>query len=100
MDYTDSSPDAKSNPHPAALDEYVLRASQQIQQMRRQTKVAQRAAAESFEKSAGTHDRIVSSYEKLAEFGEGEQYLERATRHREFAHEDRRIAERLRRMAD
>jgi hypothetical protein len=73
--------------------------SQQVEQLRRQTKVAQRSAAESFEKSAGSHDQIARSYEKLAELGEGDEYLQRAARHRAFAHEDRRIAERLRRMA-
>jgi hypothetical protein len=61
--------------------------------------VTQRSAAESFEKSAGSHDRIARSYEKLAELGEGDEYLERAARHHALAHEDRRIAERLRRMA-
>jgi hypothetical protein len=54
--------------------------------------LAQRSAAESFEKSADSHDRIVWSYEKLTELGEGDEYLERAARHRAFAHEDRWIA--------
>ena len=55
--------------------------------------MSQRSAAESFEKSAGSHDRIAGSYEKLAELGEGNDYLERAARHRKFAHEDRREKE-------
>jgi hypothetical protein len=55
-------------------------------------RLAQRSAAESFEKSADSHDRIVWSYEKLTELGEGDEYLERAARHRAFAHEDRWIA--------
>jgi len=82
------------------MGEYLLRASQQVEQLRRQTKLAQRSAAESFEKSADSHDRIAKSYEKLAELGEGDEYVERAARHRAFAHEDRQIAERLRRMAE
>lgn len=82
------------------LGEYASHAEQQVEQARQQTKVAQRSAADSFEKSAGSHDRIAGSYEKLAELGEGDEYLERAARHRAFAHEDRQIAERLRRMAE
>jgi hypothetical protein len=94
MDGTDSSPDAKSNPHLQAVAELF-----RIEQALQQTKAAQRSAAESFEKSADSHDRAAKSYEKLAELGEGDEYLERAARHRGFAQEDRQIAERLRRMA-
>lgn len=83
-----------SNPHLRGVGDLIFRASQQVEQLRR-TKMAQRSAAESFEKSADSHDRAARSYEKLAELGEGNEYLQRAARHREFAQEDRRIAKRL-----
>lgn len=92
----ESSLDATFNQHlRGALIEQWFR----IQNTRQRTKVAQRCAAQSFDKSACSHDRTAKSYEEMAELGEGNQYLERAARHREFAHEDRRIADRLRRMA-
>jgi len=50
-------------------------------------------------RSADSHDRLVRSYEKLAELGVGSKYRERAASHRAFAHEDRLIAKRLRKMA-
>lgn len=82
-----------------AVAEYAFRIGQHAERARARTMVAQRSAAESFEKSAESHDRVAKSYESLAELGEGYEYRERAVRHLAFAQEDRRIAERLRRMA-
>ena len=56
MAYMDSSPNANSDPHLQAVGENVLRARQEVERVRRQTKVAQRSAAESFAKSADSHD--------------------------------------------
>ena len=95
MDGTDSSPDAKSNPHLQAVAELF-----RIEQALQQTKAAQRSAAESFDKSADSHDRTAKSYEKLAELAGGDEYREHAARHRAFAQEDPGIAEQLRKMAE
>jgi len=84
MDYADSSLDAKSNPHLQAVAEQLFR----IEHTQQRMKTAQRSAAESFVTSADSHDRTARSYQKLAELGEGAEYLERAARHREFARED------------
>lgn len=101
MNHTYSSLGGEPDPHLQAAGEHVFRLSQRVEQTRRQTKIAQRSAAESFEKSAASHDRTARSYEKLAELREcgGAEYRQHAARHLEFAHEDRRIAEQLRRMA-
>ena len=99
MAHRDSNLEAKPERDLKAAVEHTFRLVQQVEQMRQRTKAAQRSAAESFEKSADSHDRTAKSYEKLAELGEGDEYLERAARHRGFAQEDRQIAERLRRMA-
>ncbi len=91
---------AEDNPD-LLIAEQAFHASRRVERVRRQTKAAQRSAADSFDKSADSHDRTARSYEKLAALtAGGTENLERAARHREFAEEDRGIAERLRRMAD
>jgi hypothetical protein len=83
----------------AAAD--ASRVRRRVEQIRLHTKEAQRSAACSFEQSADCHDRTAASYDRLAEATHcGENYREHAARHREFAEEDRRLAVRLRRMAD
>ncbi|MEB4208348.1 hypothetical protein [Mycobacterium sp. 94-17] len=52
------------------------------------------------EKSAGSHERVAKSYEMAAASSGHDEYLQHAARHREFAREDLRIAERLRQMAE
>jgi hypothetical protein len=79
--------------------EIAFRSGQLAERLQREVRKSQRSAAESFAKSADSHDRTAKSYEKLAELGEVDEYLEHAACHRAFAQEDRRIAERLRRMA-
>lgn len=82
--------------------EEVFRAGQRIKKVRRQTKDGQRAAADSFDRSADSHDRAASSYERLAAQPNGrhDEYLKHATRHREYAREDRRMAQQLRLLAE
>jgi hypothetical protein len=54
------------------------------------------------DKSADSHERTAKAYEEAAEHSvlSKDEYLRHAARHRDYAREDRRMAERLRRMAD
>jgi hypothetical protein len=85
----------KSGPHLRAIEK-AFRVGQEVERARRRTKLAQRSAAECFEKSAAYHDRAAASYDELAKFGAyGADYSEHATRHREVAWKDRRVVQRL-----
>ncbi|WP_082974968.1 hypothetical protein [Mycobacterium sp. 1245805.9] len=54
------------------------------------------------DKSADSHERTAKAYEEAAEHSvfSKDEYRKHAARHRDFAREDRRMAKRLRRMAD
>ena len=60
------SPEAEPDWDLAAV-ENAFRVSQQIEQVRHQTKAAQRSAPESIARSADSHDRTAKSYQRLAE---------------------------------
>ncbi len=99
MAEADSSLENDLDPHVRFKAERALLEGQQAEQVRQRTKVAQRSAAEGLDKSADSHDRAALSYEQLAETGD-DGASDHAARHREFAEEDRRIADQLRRMAE
>lgn len=83
------------------VTEQIFRVAQRVETMRRQAGEAQQAAADSFDKSADSHDRTASSYEKLANRATYQNdYLEHAARHRDYAQEDHRIAQRLRQISE
>jgi hypothetical protein len=97
---TSSGQEAESGRHLWGLED-AIRVSEEADRVRQLVKATQRAAADSLHKSAVSQDRTAKSYEDLAEHsGRPNDYLEHAARHREFAEEDRRMAGRLRRMAD
>lgn len=101
MSRSDGNLEATPDVELRAAMEDASRVGGRVEQVRRQTKAAQRSAAESFDQSADCHDRTATSYERLAEARVcGDDYRGHAARHREFAREDRRLAARLRRMAD
>ena len=90
-----------TDPGPRGDAEEVCRIDQRVETARRQAGQAQLAAAQAVDKSADCHDRAARSYEQLAEGGgRGDEYLEHAAVHREFAQEDRRMAQRLRQDAE
>jgi hypothetical protein len=60
-----------------------------------------RLAADSLQRSAEGHERTATSYELAAERSDQPGiYLQHAARHRAYADEDHRMAERLRRVAE
>jgi hypothetical protein len=85
------------DPHLQGAEE-AFRFGERAERLQQEVRKSQRSAAESFEKCAASHEKTADSYVKLAEFGEGDEYLRHAARHRAFAQEDREIAERLRQM--
>jgi hypothetical protein len=66
-------------------------------------RAAQRSAVTSLDQSANSQDRTAKAFEDAAEGERREprrdKYLAYAARHREFAQEDRAMADRLRRIA-
>lgn len=81
-------------------DDLASHASQRVETMRRAVKKAQRSAAASFERTADCQDGAASTYEQVARSSAWpDDYGKHAARHREFAQEDREIAQRLRHMA-
>src|ERR1700745_1670842 len=81
--------------------EQAFRASRRAERARRGVRAAQRAAAASVDGSADSHERAANAYAEAAEHGDRrkDDCLEHAARHREFAQEDRQIADRWRRRA-
>ncbi len=77
-----------------------------VERARRMAITAQRSAAASLSKSAEAHERMAKSYEERAEHGlfrdnvDREEDLDHAARHQQFAHEDRRMAQRSRGSAE
>ncbi len=65
-------------------------------------RAAQRSAANSLDNSADSHERTANAYDETAERNTvgGDEYRQHAAIHREFAREDRQMAQRLRHMAD
>jgi hypothetical protein len=92
---------AQPDRRPWGADEAV-RAVHRAEQARRQVNAAQRAAADSLDASAASHERTAKAYQESAEHRDrrDDEYLDHAARHRSFAEEDRRMATRLRRMAE
>jgi hypothetical protein len=82
--------------------EEAFRTGQRVEQARRDARSAQRSAAQSLDKSADSHVRTATSYDEAAKHSvlSRDEYQQHAARHREIAREDRRMAERLRRMAE
>ena len=91
---------ADFDPHLASPGAEVLRVELQVEQARRRARAAERSAAESFHRSAAMQDEIAQAYETFDEHSAHDDYRWHAERHRDFAQEDRRIAERLREMAE
>ena len=81
--------------------EEAWRAVQRAEQAGRKARASQRSAANSLDHSADSHERTAKVYEDAAEHGglRKDEYLQHAARHREFAHEDRQMAERMRQLA-
>jgi urocanate hydratase len=91
---------AECDAHWRATEEaaYVARRAEGLRQ---QVRAAQRSAADSLDRSAVSQDRAARIYEQLADNRErGDEYSEHAARHRQFAREDRVMAQRLREMAE
>lgn len=65
-------------------------------------RAAQRSAAKSLDDSADSHERTADAYDEAVKHGgrQWDGYGEHAAIHRAFALEDRRMAQRLRQMAD
>jgi uncharacterized membrane-anchored protein YhcB (DUF1043 family) len=91
---------ADFDPHLASPGAEVLQVNLQVKQARRGARDAQRSAAKSFDRSAEMQDAIAQAYETFDEHSAHDDYRWHAERHRDFAQEDRRIAERLREMAE
>src|SRR6516162_3071148 len=79
----------------------AFHASERAERARRDAHSAQRSAAGSFDKSADSHERTAKAFEEAAEHcATGKDgYRQQAAHQREFAVEDRRMAQRLRDMA-
>jgi hypothetical protein len=93
-------PEPEPDPH-ARLAEQAVHAVQRADQALLQATAAQRSAADSLQRSAESHERTAISYELAAErSGQELIYLQHAARHRAYADEDRRMAERLRQVAE
>jgi hypothetical protein len=91
----------QAGPYPRLWAEEAFRAVRRAEHAWQLARAAQRSAANSLDNSAASHERTANVYEKAAERGDlrRDERRERAARHRGFALEDRRIAERLRQMA-
>jgi hypothetical protein len=88
------------------IAELVAEVGQRIEWARHKANAAQQSAAASMRKSAESQDRIAKMYEERAEHGllhddvvEHDDDLDHAARHRQFAKDDRRMAERLQQNA-
>ena len=82
------------------ITEQVILTRQRADRVWDRARAAQRSAADSLERSAQSHERVANSYEITAESSERpDKWRKHAACHREFAQEDHRMAERLRRMA-
>src|ERR1700756_4880924 len=100
LDHTESSEAAEADPY-RSVTEQAFRADQETEAARHQGMAAQRAAADSLDKSADSHDRVAKSYERLVEHGVSRhKHLEHAAQHHKYAQEDRRMAQQLRQMAE
>ena len=85
----------------ATVEERVLRAARRAAQARQGAAHAQRSAADSMQRSAESQERIARAYEEAAaSSGHRDEYLERASRHRDFARDDHLMARELRQLAD
>jgi hypothetical protein len=89
------------------IAERAFGVDQYIERVRQKATAAQRSAAASMRKSAESQDRIAKMYQDRAEHGlfhadalDRDDDLEHAARHRQFAQDDRRMAERLHQIAD
>ena len=86
--------------------EQATEVDQRIERARRTVNAAQRSAAASMRRSAESQDRIATMYQERAEHGlhddavDHDDDLDHAARHRQFAQDDRRMAERARQSAD
>ena len=82
-------------------EERMLRARAGAENARQRCAVSQSASVESLERAAESHYRIAESYEVMAKrIPEGEEWVDHAAHHREFAQQDRQMAERMRRMTE
>ncbi len=80
----------------------ALRTGQRAERAWRLARAAQRSAAKSFDHSAESHERTADAYDEAVKHGgrQGDECRAHAAIHRAFAWEDRRMAQRLRQMAD
>jgi hypothetical protein len=83
-----------------AADHMATFDGRRLETMRQAARESQRSAAASFDRSADSHDAVARSYEQSARADRPDDHGWHAARHREFASEDRDIAERLRQMAN
>ena len=85
------------------IAEQVAEVGERVERVRQEANAAQRSAAASMRKSAASQDRIAKMYQERAGHGlfrddavERDHDLDHAARHRQFAEDDRRMAERSR----
>jgi hypothetical protein len=87
-----------------AATENLVRLNHRIKEVRQRVRLAQLSAANSIERTAATQDRIAKSYWRLLEYSSDDvdaaSCRHHADLHSGFAQDDRRIAERLRMMAE
>jgi hypothetical protein len=105
---TQTSGDARSDRGlDCRLAEQATEVDQRIERARQNVNAAQRSAAASMRKSAESQDRVARMYEERAKHGlyqddavDHDDDLDHAARHRQFAEDDRWMAERARQSAD
>ncbi len=80
----------------------AFRTGQRVERAWLLARAAQRSAARSLDDSADSHERTADGYDKAVKHGglQWDECREHAAIHRAFAREDRRMAQRLRQMAD
>jgi hypothetical protein len=86
----------------APASEQAFRAVQRVEHAQRRVRAAQLSAADSFNKSADSQERLAKVYEQASELGDAadrEERQERAARHHMKAEDDHWTARRLRLMA-
>ena len=86
----------------APVVERASHAVQQAELAQGRLRAAQLSAADSLDRSADSHERLVRVYEQVSELDDPvdrEERQERAARHRMYAEDDHWIAQQLREMA-
>lgn len=80
-------------------NEEALSANHKAEKARQRAREAQWSAADSLARSADSQDRIAQMYEERSAVDGSSDYSQHAACHRQFAEEDRRMAQKLREAA-